>query len=64
MRHEYGLEAAGTPDDLDRMLPQCDFLSLHLHSERKHAPDHRSPPSGADEARGVSDQRGARGAGG
>ena len=21
----------GTPDDLDRLLSQCDFLSLHLH---------------------------------
>jgi phosphoglycerate dehydrogenase-like enzyme len=31
MRREYGLESAGTPDDLDRMLRQCDFLSLHLH---------------------------------
>jgi len=25
-----GLDAFGTPADLDRLLPQCDFLSLHV----------------------------------
>ncbi len=30
-RLEFGLEFAGKPADLDRLLPQCDFLSLHLH---------------------------------
>jgi D-3-phosphoglycerate dehydrogenase / 2-oxoglutarate reductase len=30
-RREFGLEAFGRPEDLDRMLPECDFLSLHLH---------------------------------
>jgi D-3-phosphoglycerate dehydrogenase len=31
VRNDFGLEATGKPDDLDRMLPGCDFLSLHLH---------------------------------
>ena len=30
-RRQFCLEAVGKPADLDRMLPECDFLSLHLH---------------------------------
>jgi len=28
---EFGLDEAGKPADLDRMLTDCDFASLHLH---------------------------------
>ena len=36
-RRQFGLEAVGAPADLDRWLPECDFLSLHLHFNRTHA---------------------------
>jgi phosphoglycerate dehydrogenase-like enzyme len=31
VRSDFGLESVGKPEDLDRMLGECDFLSLHLH---------------------------------
>ena len=42
-RRQFGLEAVGKPAELDRMLPECDFLSLHLHlnSETRHVIDRR-----------------------
>jgi phosphoglycerate dehydrogenase-like enzyme len=30
-QRQYGLEFVGKPQDLDRLLPECDYLSLHLH---------------------------------
>ncbi len=30
-RQKFGLEFAGRPADLDSLIAQCDFLSLHLH---------------------------------
>src|SRR6185503_12879503 len=30
-RHKFNLSEAGKPHDLDRLLPACDFVSLHLH---------------------------------
>jgi phosphoglycerate dehydrogenase-like enzyme len=30
-KREFGLAEVGKPEDLDRLLPGCDFLSLHLH---------------------------------
>jgi phosphoglycerate dehydrogenase-like enzyme len=40
---EFGLEFIGKPDDLDRMIGQVDFLSLHLHlnDETRHIIDAR-----------------------
>jgi phosphoglycerate dehydrogenase-like enzyme len=28
---QFGLDFAGKPEDLDRLIAECDFLSLHLH---------------------------------
>jgi len=28
---QFALESAGKPKDLDRLIAECDFLSLHLH---------------------------------
>jgi phosphoglycerate dehydrogenase-like enzyme len=33
-RQEYGLEFVGKPQDLDEMIPKCDFLSLHLQLDK------------------------------
>ncbi len=30
-RREFKLESVGKPEDLERLLPTCDYLSLHLH---------------------------------
>jgi len=30
-KRKFGLEFAGKPQDLDRLIAECDFLSLHLH---------------------------------
>jgi phosphoglycerate dehydrogenase-like enzyme len=30
-KSRFGLEFAGKPQDLDRLIAECDFLSLHLH---------------------------------
>lgn len=30
-RREFGLQAAGKPEDMDRLISDCDYLSLHLH---------------------------------
>jgi phosphoglycerate dehydrogenase-like enzyme len=30
-RREFGLEFVGKPEDVDCLLPECDYLSLHLH---------------------------------
>lgn len=40
---DYRVELAGGPDELDDMLPRCDFLSLHLHltAETRHFIDRR-----------------------
>jgi D-3-phosphoglycerate dehydrogenase len=40
---QLGIEFIGTPDDLDRLLPQCDFLSLHvpLDNNTRHLIDDR-----------------------
>jgi len=40
---EYGLEFAGSPADLDRVVAESDFLSLHLHlnKETHHIIDRR-----------------------
>lgn len=34
-QREFGLEFVGKPQDLDRLLPDCDYLSLHLHLNEK-----------------------------
>lgn len=34
-RKEFGLEAVVKPEDLDRLLPECEYLSLHLHLNAK-----------------------------
>ncbi len=30
-KRQFGLEFAGKPEDLDRLIADCDYLSLHLH---------------------------------
>lgn len=42
-QRELGLEFVGKPDDLDDLIPQCDFLSLHvyLNSATRHMIDAR-----------------------
>jgi phosphoglycerate dehydrogenase-like enzyme len=30
-RREFRVESVGKPQDLERILPSCDYLSLHLH---------------------------------
>jgi phosphoglycerate dehydrogenase-like enzyme len=34
-RHEFRLEVVGKSEDLDRLIPECDYLSLHLHSSKR-----------------------------
>lgn len=40
---EHGVEFLGTPDDLDRLLAESDYLSLHLHlnDDTRHTVDKR-----------------------
>lgn len=40
---DYGLAFTGKPDEIDRILPECDILSLHLHltSATRHIIDER-----------------------
>jgi len=42
-QQEFGLEFIGKPQDLDSMIPESDFLSLHLHlnDETRHIIDAR-----------------------
>jgi phosphoglycerate dehydrogenase-like enzyme len=42
-QREFGLEFVGTPRDLDRVIQQSDYLSLHLHlnDETRHIIDAR-----------------------
>jgi D-3-phosphoglycerate dehydrogenase / 2-oxoglutarate reductase len=42
-RQEFGLELVGKPQDLDALIPKCDFLSLHLqlNDETRHTMDAR-----------------------
>jgi phosphoglycerate dehydrogenase-like enzyme len=42
-RREFGLSEVGKPEDIDRFLPQCDYVSLHLHlnAETRHILDER-----------------------
>ena len=30
-KDEFGLEFVATPDDLDRLIAESDYISLHLH---------------------------------
>ena len=41
VRDEIGLDFVGTPDDLDQLVSECDFLSLHvpLHGPTRHIID-------------------------
>ncbi len=42
-RREFALEAVGKPADIDRLLTECDYVSLHLHlnPETRHILDAR-----------------------
>ena len=42
-RREFRLEAVAKPQDIDRLLPECDYVSLHLHlnAETHHLLDAR-----------------------
>lgn len=42
-RREFGVEVVGKPADIDRLLPECDYVSLHLHlnDETRHILDAR-----------------------
>jgi phosphoglycerate dehydrogenase-like enzyme len=42
-RREFGLDAVGKPGAIDRFLPECDYVSLHLHlnAETRHILDAR-----------------------
>ena len=42
-RQKFNLDEVGKPADIDRLLPTCDFVSLHLHlnSETQHTLDAR-----------------------
>ena len=50
-------EYLGGPDDLDRVVAQCDFLSPHLHLTDETSNHHRPAAHRPDEADGLHHQR-------
>ncbi len=42
-RREFSLDVVGKPADIDKLLPECDYVSLHLHlnAETRHILDAR-----------------------
>jgi phosphoglycerate dehydrogenase-like enzyme len=60
-RREFHLNFVGKPDDLDRLLPDCDYLSLHLHLSRetRHIIDSRRLSLMKPSARLINVARGA-----